>query len=309
MYQPVDELWFSPNVAIFRAQSRTFRVFVDILKEKSTVFADMFTFPQPPSSDMETVDGVPAVIVHDDPAEMEVFLKAIFDSNFFMPPPAESQIMDTLGILRLAHKYDVPYLRRRALEHLGTLYPTQLTEWNPEKMKPSNSIAFGQRIATIETATQVGALWLLPTAYYDVCRRHLSTIIEEPRWLALAETARNTCLRGYLAQIQQTLQVLSFLSITKGEDSNCEDPAGCNKKRLGMTKVFFTLGSSMSRPLNVLVESHWRTINDRLCQNCAEEALSLHNAAKQNCWDGIPEMFGLPGWDILEGMRTAALAT
>ncbi|KAJ7639612.1 hypothetical protein DFH06DRAFT_1001814 [Mycena polygramma] len=310
MYQPVDQLWFSPNVVILRAQTRTFRVFVDILKEKSTVFADMFTFPQPPSSGMETVDGVPVVIVHDDPAEMEVFLKAIFDSNFFMPPPAESQIMDTLGILRLAHKYDVPYLRRRALEHLGTIHPTQLSQWNNiEKVHPSDSTAFGHRIATIRTATEVEALWLLPTAYYDICRRQLSSIIEDSRWLALGDTERNACCRGHQAQIQQTLQVMSFLSITKDESGDCEDPARCNKKRLGMTKLYLTLRGHMSRPLDILGESHWKTIGERLCENCTEEAFSLHNAAKQNCWDGIPEMFGLPGWDILEGMRTAALAT
>ncbi|KAJ7639622.1 hypothetical protein DFH06DRAFT_1478356 [Mycena polygramma] len=82
----VGQLWFSTDAVILRAQDRIFRVFVAILKEKSTVFADMLTFPQPPSADTETMDGVPVVTVHDDPAEMEVFLKAIFDSAFFMPP-------------------------------------------------------------------------------------------------------------------------------------------------------------------------------------------------------------------------------
>ncbi|KAJ6582071.1 hypothetical protein B0H19DRAFT_1117473 [Mycena capillaripes] len=79
--EKVEQLWFSPDVVILRAQDRIFRVFVAILKEKSTVFVDMFTFPQPPSSDMETMDGVPVVTLHDDSAEMEVFLKAIFDSE------------------------------------------------------------------------------------------------------------------------------------------------------------------------------------------------------------------------------------
>jgi hypothetical protein len=41
----------------------------------------MFTFPLPPSSDIETMEGVPVVILHDDPDELEVFLKAIFDAE------------------------------------------------------------------------------------------------------------------------------------------------------------------------------------------------------------------------------------
>lgn len=74
-------LWFSPDLVVLRVQSRVFRVFVAILKKKSSVFADMFSFPQPPSSDLDTIEGFPVVTLHDDPEEMEVFLKAIFDSE------------------------------------------------------------------------------------------------------------------------------------------------------------------------------------------------------------------------------------
>ncbi|KAJ6478048.1 hypothetical protein C8R47DRAFT_1198561 [Mycena vitilis] len=142
----VGPLWLSAEAVILRAQDRIFRVFVAILKEKSSVFADMFAFPQPPSSDTETMDGVPVVTLHDDPVELEVFLKAIFgvcasptlsqspsvltflwSFRFFMPPPAENKLADTIGILRLAHKYGVPYLRRRALQHLVAVYHTRLS--------------------------------------------------------------------------------------------------------------------------------------------------------------------------------------
>ncbi|KAK7029926.1 hypothetical protein R3P38DRAFT_2932447 [Favolaschia claudopus] len=37
-----ETLWFSSDVIVLRAGSRIFRVFVAILKEKSSVFADMF---------------------------------------------------------------------------------------------------------------------------------------------------------------------------------------------------------------------------------------------------------------------------
>ncbi|KAJ6457573.1 hypothetical protein DFH09DRAFT_1349558 [Mycena vulgaris] len=35
-----------------------------------------------------------------------------------MPPPERSDIHVVLGIVRLAHKYDMEYLFRRALQHL-----------------------------------------------------------------------------------------------------------------------------------------------------------------------------------------------
>ncbi|KAJ7879311.1 hypothetical protein B0H14DRAFT_2341588 [Mycena olivaceomarginata] len=67
--------------------------------------------PQPPESEEgETIRGVPVVNIHDDPAELEFFLKAMFDSDFFMPPPAQTTLATVLGVLRLTHKYDMQFL-------------------------------------------------------------------------------------------------------------------------------------------------------------------------------------------------------
>ncbi|KAK7012786.1 hypothetical protein R3P38DRAFT_3585217 [Favolaschia claudopus] len=178
--QRADRLWFTPDVVIIRAQSRVFQVFTAILKQKSSVFADMFTMPQPPPADSETMDGVPVVTVHDEPAQMEVFLRAIFDSEFFMPPPAETRIGDTLGILRLAHKYDVPYLRRRALQHLDCIYPTDLLGYD-SKVEPTldRDVPLADRLLSVGIAKEVDALWLLPAAYYDMCRWPLDRLLGE----------------------------------------------------------------------------------------------------------------------------------
>ncbi|KAJ6582236.1 hypothetical protein B0H19DRAFT_1019240 [Mycena capillaripes] len=303
----VEQLWFSMDAVILRAQTRIFRVFVAILKEKSSVFADMFSLPQLPSSVMETMDGVPVVTLYDDPAEMEVFLKAIFDSAFFMPPPARSKFEDTLGILRLAHKYDVPYLRRRALEHLGTIYPSQLSDYRMGNLSLSLK-DFHHRIATIERATEVDALWLLPTAYYDICRRELGAIIEDPHWLTLGEKERKTCLLGYQALIRQYPKMLNFLSVSKDEDDDCTDWTECNKFRLGLTGLNKDLSAFMSCPLDIWSEVLWTRMDQIICSNCMTEAKALHAAARQNCWDELPKMFGLPGWEDLEEMRQAALS-
>ncbi|KAJ6478047.1 hypothetical protein C8R47DRAFT_984428, partial [Mycena vitilis] len=299
-------LWFSPDVVILRAQTRTFRVFVDILKEKSSVFADMFTLPQPLAapSGMETIDGVPVVNVHDDPVEMEAFLKAIFDSAFFMPPPAQNKISQTLGILRLAHKYDVPYLRRRALEHMGTVHPTRLSGWNFARMCSTNSDKLAQRIATIQTATEVGALWLLPTAYYDICRRQLSTFIDDPSWIALGNKERRACMLGYQAQIQQTAKIVGFLCVA---NENCEEAATCNRNRLVFTH-YYPKAHGRNAPLECWSEAVWNTIAGRICGSCVGKLKPLQATARQQCWDNLPEMFGLPSWGILENMRAAALA-
>ncbi|KAJ7923494.1 hypothetical protein B0H13DRAFT_1707068 [Mycena leptocephala] len=329
--QKAEKLWFSPDVVILRAQTRIFRVFAAILQEKSSVFADMFRFPQPPSSDMESIEGFPVIVVHDDPEEVEVFLKAIFDSSaaclssqritlnvlfsFFMPPPAEIKCEDTLGILRLAHKYDVPYLRCRALEHLTKIYPTSLSAYDGRRDNNTISVsakALGRRLATIETATEVGALWLLPVVYYDICMHQLSMITEDPRWMALGENERRACLSGYSAQSGKLLQISKFLSVAKDEeDDDCEDWARCNNLRL---KLSFGLNDSISCstmwPLDYWTETAWKAMGRfGICDPCMTEAKALFTDARRKYWDELPAMFGLPEWEKLEEMRQVALPT
>ncbi|KAJ6592203.1 hypothetical protein DFH09DRAFT_1306096 [Mycena vulgaris] len=113
----------------------------------------MFSIPQPPSADTECMDGYPVVKLHDDAYELEVFLEAIFDSSFFMPPPAAPKVEDIIGVLRLSHKYDVPYLRRRSLEHFGTIFPTSLSQYyTPQPNMPST---YRTMIIPLQVATEV----------------------------------------------------------------------------------------------------------------------------------------------------------
>ncbi|KAJ6478038.1 hypothetical protein C8R47DRAFT_1139202 [Mycena vitilis] len=302
----MDQLWFSPEVVILRAQARTFRVFVDILKGKSTVFADMFTFPQPPSSDMETIDGVPVVALHDHAADVEVFLKAIFDSEFLIAHFARSTFEDTLRILRLAHKYDVPYLRRRALQHLAAIYPTQLSEYDCRPRIENPEEDFDLRITTIVTATEVGALWVLPVAYYELCSFELSTILEDPGWRALGDKERNACILGHSAQSRQFSTILDFLFV---RSENCEATAACNQRRLVLTRHYYTKSISHSDPLDYVSDTVWRAMTTGMCEICVNTFQLLRADGRQKCWDALPEMFGLPTWEILEGMREVALST
>ncbi|KAJ7159379.1 hypothetical protein C8R43DRAFT_881836 [Mycena crocata] len=103
----------SRDTIVIRAETKIFQVSRAILAARSTVFRDMIAFPQPTSGDVEISE------LHDSAADVEVFLRAIFDSSFFMPAPEPIELSVVLGILRLSHKYDVQYLFRRALQHLA----------------------------------------------------------------------------------------------------------------------------------------------------------------------------------------------
>ncbi|KAJ7148539.1 hypothetical protein C8R43DRAFT_1108075 [Mycena crocata] len=304
--QKAESLWFSPDVVILQADTRIFRVFAAILTAQSSVFADMFTFPQPPSTDMETMDGYPVVKLHDDAEEVDVFLKAIFDSSFFMPPPEETNFETILAILRLSHKYDVPYLRRRALQHLETTYPTCLSV--DESREGNDTISeetSTQRFMTIQVATEVGALWLLPVAYHDLCKQTISTIISELWWNSIGEKERTACLVGHSKQLQYFPRIFKFLFVVKEPNTECHDWPECNRIRLQYV-----------HDMDIWQNMHWtldawpRTGEDignlGMCEDCTTEAEAMYATARQAFWDQLPTMFGLPGWEELEEMRRVA---
>ncbi|KAJ7751690.1 hypothetical protein B0H16DRAFT_1691275 [Mycena metata] len=308
--QKAEELWFSPDVVILRADTRIFRVFAAILKAQSSVFADMFTFPQPPSAEMESIDGFPVVELHDKPEDVEVFLKAIFDSSFFMPPPAEIEYDHALGILRLAHKYDVPYLRRRALDHLGPIFPTHLTRYDDRKSSdwPLTAVNIDRRFAAIRTATEVGALWLLPVAYYDLCRQDMQRLISNESWKDFGEDLQRACLIGHSAQRQHLLKILGFLYVVKQSGGSCRDWTVCNTVRLTAVSTP-VLSAHSAYPVDIWGGQNWLTLKEaELCNSCLAESKALHAAARQEFWDQLPQMFGLPGWAELEEMKRVGLS-
>jgi hypothetical protein len=66
---------------VIRAENKIFHVFGGILAARSIVFRDMLAFPQPPNGDIEQIDGSPVLRLHDSADDVEVFLRAIYDSR------------------------------------------------------------------------------------------------------------------------------------------------------------------------------------------------------------------------------------
>ncbi|KAJ6452331.1 hypothetical protein C8R47DRAFT_288782 [Mycena vitilis] len=100
-----------------------------------------------------------------------------------MPPQASVEFEAVLGILRLAHKYDVVYLFKRALCHLEAVYPVQLTQ-----VRDSNggNVAYDSALADLDLVAvpilhEVGAVWLLPYAYYNLASFPIGLIQIAPR--------------------------------------------------------------------------------------------------------------------------------
>lgn len=73
-----SDIWYHDGNVILQAGNTQFKVYQGALAEASSVFKDMFSFPQPPVADTEPVQGCPVVRVSDSAEELKIVLQAIF---------------------------------------------------------------------------------------------------------------------------------------------------------------------------------------------------------------------------------------
>ncbi|KAJ7150686.1 hypothetical protein C8R46DRAFT_914704 [Mycena filopes] len=235
MSQQADGLWFSTDSLVtLRAEETVFRVPQSILAARSRVFEAMFQFPQPSSADpsavndeQEILDGAPVVRLFDSAAEVEPFLRAIFDSSYFMPPPATVELSDVLAILRLSHKYDVGYLYKRALVHLETLYICDVNKLfdtrTAKSWSPTPGVAVHLKLLPI--LYEVGATWALPYVYYCIAVRMLSELREAGApWTQLSSEWQQACIGAQVEQVRGMVQINRFLVPL----STCKTAATCD---------------------------------------------------------------------------------
>ncbi|KAJ7619815.1 hypothetical protein DFH06DRAFT_72908 [Mycena polygramma] len=299
----VEDLWFPRDTVVIRAEDTIFQVSRAVLGAKSSVFSDMIAFPQPTTKDTQVIDGSPVVRLHDSSADVEVFLRAIFDSTYFLPAPAEIELPITLGILRLSHKYDVQYLHRRALGHLaasGWYAETVFNHPFPWAVNPPGAPVM-RSLSVISAATEVGALWLLPKSYYFASgypTELLLPYINGPmrEYVQKCLVARPHLVRGTIAVNRVLIPTCN----------GC--PAGCSDIAQA---VFQDLLNSLElddesgfKPLETLVGFE----NDaRVCASCMRVARRNRKKALNAFWAKVPSIFGLPPWPELHAMKKAAL--
>lgn len=73
-----SNIWYEDGNVILQAGGTQFKVHKSILAESSSVFGDMFGFPQPPLVDTNLVEGCPVVHLTDSSEELMAVLEAIY---------------------------------------------------------------------------------------------------------------------------------------------------------------------------------------------------------------------------------------
>ncbi|KAK7013083.1 BTB domain-containing protein [Favolaschia claudopus] len=302
----IEDLWFPDADLILRAEDSIFRVYGGFLGARSSVFRDMISFPQPPTQiEGEMLNGRAVVRLHDSPTEATSFLRAVFDSSFFMPPPDPVEFEDIIGVLRLSHKYDVQYLFQRALSHLDVLYPT-----DPVK-RVSHSLTHVQFLAvhwnhvtvdmiSLRAACEVGATWMLPAMYYEIAPVR-SFLDHAADYLQTSQI--QTCLAAQSGLVRAHASSYRFLR------SLPQVRCGSAACYAAVQEAYDVLEGWNERSLDMdpLGYSVFDDMDSELCLACSEFATAQFSAAQQALWENLPALFMLPNWDELKEMRRKAM--
>ncbi|KAJ7627427.1 hypothetical protein FB45DRAFT_1029773 [Roridomyces roridus] len=205
-----EGLWFSDGGLILQAEDRLFRVAGS-------------------PDNQPLIEGCPVVTLHDSPKDVDYFLRAIFDSGFFERPPAPTTLDIVSGVLRLSTKYDVGYLRRRALLHLATVSACTLEEHT----SIASTATFDSKrglMSRAMLASEFNLQWAQLPAMYRISTCTVEQIMDGALTLSPPFALQRTCIAAHcslrLAQTTETFSFLRPLSVP-----GCHFPDTCHHLR------------------------------------------------------------------------------
>ncbi|KAJ7042106.1 hypothetical protein C8F04DRAFT_1031061 [Mycena alexandri] len=308
----VIDLWFEDGNVVIQAEDYQFCLFKSFLTTRSPIFTDTFSIPQP--EEAERINGCPVLRIHDSATDAAHFFKAIFDSETFLPPPAQTTFEKVAAILRLSTKYEVDYLRKRALAHLSSGYPTTLAAWradDPGLGAATFPVLPSDALATINLAREVACPWVLPTALYDYCKftgpgEIFSGTLQDGVLLQLCAADKQLCLEARETQREASKDLETFLTALVPEDCTGAE-GGCLSSRLVWIRYLNKLRQDGFWLDPTEVWEHWDVFGTHVCTPCLLACEKKYEDARQAVWLSIPAMFNLPNWSELEAERRTAL--
>ncbi|KAE9394434.1 hypothetical protein BT96DRAFT_923558 [Gymnopus androsaceus JB14] len=299
----VSDLWYSDGNLIIETADSLFKVYSGLLAQKSSVFRDMFSFPQP----NENARDIPTVRLFDQSDELTWFLKAILDPEFFEPPPSTSDLSIVGGILRLSAKYDVSFLRKRALLHLGTTYPSTLTAWKRRDIHRSIPPLDNTPFAVLPLVREFDITWALPAVLYCLCSYTVPQIYDGVDWrerhITINPEDRRRVLVGR-AELVYLQTKLSARFLRHSPHSDCTSPSECIEQRRKWLNE--ASGWDVADPLDYL-DVNWDSLEADLCLACFTQSRSDTEETQREIWDKLPLIFGLPSWTELKMLEEEAM--
>ncbi|RDX41897.1 hypothetical protein OH76DRAFT_1422827 [Lentinus brumalis] len=321
-----SEFWLLDGNVVLIAQKSAFRVHQSVLARHSTVLADLFTVPLPPSSDArETMDGCPVVQLHDSPDDLRYLLKALYDGPRMLHHGTVMPFPTAAALYELAHKYNIESIRsdvharlKTCFTHSFSVFKSTLT-W---KMERPDTVLPGTRaewpvalcspaleadikrdaIRAVNLAHLSGDPLMLPIPLY-LCAMLPSASIASGIKRAdvqvdnLSKEDQIRCFDGRATFMLRRVKRYGRTWLV-GPSAQCHDPVcqtvfnGWVKSHLGRRDFPGDVHALRHIPPSKLEHS-------RLCQECHRDLVRRDLEEHRYIWEKLPTDLGLnvQGWD------------
>ncbi|KAJ6605995.1 hypothetical protein DFH09DRAFT_1299290 [Mycena vulgaris] len=167
-------------------------------------------------------------------------------------------------------------------------------------------------LSVVQLAREVGALWVLPTAFYRISAsfRELAGNTFHGAFYngapaSLSAQDQHSFIDGQANQIRGASDIMAFLC-DPSRIAECESPAACAFKRLQVMEFIQSrVSERTSLPLDLWPAPLWQLLP--VCPACLAVLKKTHTAARQTFWDNLPTMYALSSWEELKTMKAAAI--
>ncbi|KAF7969809.1 hypothetical protein HWV62_25926 [Athelia sp. TMB] len=290
-----SDLWYEDGSVVLQAENTQFKVYRGILAESSSVFNDMFSFPQPLLPDIEHIEGCPVVHLSDSAQEVEYILRALFRREYL-----GHRVELPWGVfsawLCLGQKYDIEQLYTEARNRLFEEIPATLAAYDAaEAWSVIEEPKSYMEIAIL--ARKTGNLSVLPFSLYECCKRHSTeeilggVKIDKNQIISLTLEDKLLCLASYqrIREVQGHT-TYGWLDFSTATATGCRNPAHCTAI---IYKFYYDCFPPSRDAIYALAE--WEDCD--LCGACAEVAKERQQRGRIKFWDQLPSIFNLPSWD------------
>ncbi|KAF7983680.1 hypothetical protein HWV62_19587 [Athelia sp. TMB] len=291
-----SDIWYDDGNVILQAEGTLFKVHRGVLARSSSVFEDMFSFPQPPSTDAEMLDGCPIVQLSDSAKEVQYVLEGIFERKY-VAFADKLPLAVVSAFICLGKKYDIRTLYVEAVKRMFQEVPATLAEYDGPSGANWLAIENPQHMELAILARKAGLLSALPFLLYESCVQYSSAEIKDGfqmpdgSTIRLSVQDRFTCLVAYRAICEVQAETTFAQLWEDGSISTiCLTPDDCKAAKSNWVSQNFC------KP-NIMATHSWDNLSiEGLCDYCYVAGQEKHQAGRAEFWEKLPSLFDLPPW-------------
>ena len=221
--------------------------------------------------------------------------------SYFEPPPTPTQLHIVEGVLRLSLKYDVQYLRQRAMKHLTSTFPHTFNNWKSRDSLRTIPPIDNTPFAAFRIATEFQFTWLLPSILYCMSSHPIEKTLDGVQWqddhLELSWVDKRMALIGRAKILaSQSRKAVTMAKVAGIPAEGCRD-INCSLMR---ARCADTVGLWEIAGILDYFEDNSEAYSANFCSKCLMSFKEQCEDVGRSFWEELPGMFELPGWTELE---------